>query len=278
MEIKLKNITYYYKKMNYQEKKILDNINLTFEKHCIHTILGSTGSGKTTLAELIAGIIQPTEGEIFIDQQVYQKKMGTYPLDVGIVFQNCENQFLNDTVEKELVDIVQSFHYRIKDMKKRISSSLLMVGLDDSYLDRKIVTLSTSEKQKLIFASVLLLNPKVIILDDPIISMDRKNSQQFKRFLKLLTNRYHKTIIILSNNSDFALYFSDYVTIMSEGKVIGHDKKINMLTQIQLLKKAQVAIPKIIEFEDYVAKKKNIKLGYRDDIQDLIKDIYRNTY
>lgn len=276
MEIELKNITYIYNKINYKGKKILDQINLVLEKQQIHIILGAAGSGKTTLAELISGIILPTEGQITINNK--QLDGNCIFKNIGIVFQNCEHQFLNETVKKELQDIIHAHNYRVKEADKRILSSLLMVGLNDSYLNRKISTLSTSEKQKFIFASVLILNPKIIILDSPLIFTTKAEKQSFKKFLRLLKNRYHKTIVIFSNDSDFALEFADYISILDNGKIIEHGKKMDVLTKSEVLKKAELSIPKIIEFEDEVLKLKKIKLGYRDEINDLIKDIYRNTY
>ena len=165
------------------------------------------------------------------------------------------------------------FKKSVKNIEKHISDALLMVELNDSYLNRNPFTLSSGEMRKVAIASVLAFNPKIIILDEPTIGLDNKSKNNLIKIIKLLKNRYKKTVIIVSNDTDFLLQVVDHVILLDKGRIIYEGNKYDVFKQD--LEKYKIKRPKIIEFEQLVLQKKNIKIGYRDDINDLMKDVYR---
>ena len=265
MEIKLENVSFSYNKINYTKKDILKNISTTFKEGEIYSIIGKSGVGKTTMAELIAGLLIPTEGKI-INQEAKQ---------IGMVFQFPEEQFFNSTVNEELEIGMILNHYHTEEKEKRIISALRMVGLDESYLEKNPFKLSNGEKRLVAIAAVLIFNPKVIILDEPTIGLDENSKNTIIKLIRLLKKRYQKTIIIISHDMDFVHKLSDHIIVLYDKKIVLEGTKYEVFKQNNLLKKYGLKQPKVMEFSTKVLKKKNIKIGYRDEINDLIKDIYR---
>lgn len=256
------------------EKTILSNINLNIKDSSITAVMGKSGSGKTILVEMLAGLITPTSGSIKIgDNILYDDKNSIITNKIGIVLQNSTEQFFLDTVEKEILFAIKHLNKNVKDIKKHLIDSLVMVGLDETYLDRNPILLSNSEKKKVAIASVLCTNPKILILDEPTVGLDSESIDNLIILIKLLKNRYKKTIIIVSKNSDFIHKMADNVVVLHDGKIVLNGTKYEVFTDNII--EYGIKRPKIIEFEKLVRDKKNIRLLYRDEINDLMKDIYR---
>lgn len=278
MEIKLENVNFSYKKVNYEEKEIFKNISIKFKKDKINGIIGANGSGKSTLAGLLNKSLINSSGKITYDGiNINKIDVSSLHFNVGLISQSMDDIFLNKTVKEELAYYIKLYNYRMDEMDKRIINSLKMVGLDGSYLDRNPLNLSSSEKRKLIIATVLINNPKVLIFDEPLIGLDLNSKKEIKKLIRLLKNRYKKTIIIISNDIDFIHEIVDYVYVLGDKKVILEGNKFDVFKEGKILKKYNIKIPKIIEFSNKVLNKKEQKIGYRDDINDLIKDIYRSV-
>lgn len=252
------------------------NLNLSLFDNKVTTIIGPNGSGKSTLAEVISTLRKPNEGKFIIDKQVIDLKRddinyNQLRFNIGIVMQNCENQFFQDNVRDHIAFQLKIYNY--KNSKKRIVDSLKLVGLSEEYLDRKIKTLSDSERFEVMLASILSINPKVIILDDPTCFLDEKHKENLIKLLKLMKIKYHKTIIIFSNDPDFILRVTDYMYLINNGKVLLHGDKYEVFLDPKT-KKSNVTIPKIIEFQKKFQAKSKISMAYRDNVNDLIKDLY----
>ena len=272
MEIKFDKVNFTYKKINYCEHEVLKNINIKLKAGKINAIVGKSGSGKTTLLELITGILKPTTGKVLIDEKEIDNLNNAF--DIGYVSQD-NNQFLQKTVKEELEMLLKLYNYKLKEKKKRINDSLIMVGLNEKYLNLNINNLSSGEKKKLALASALILNPSILIIDEPVIGLDRKTKEELKKIFRILKTRYNKTIIFVSNNLDFVLEVADYVYVLYDKEIVLEGKKIDVLSKTDILKEYGIIGPNITSFENLVLTKKQIKIGYRYEINDLIKDIYR---
>jgi energy-coupling factor transporter ATP-binding protein EcfA2 len=276
MEVKLKNITFSYHKINYQEKKILEELNINFKTGTINSIIGKNGSGKSTLLNLLSLNIFPQIGTIDygnyhfssrkekIDIEKIQNKIGYLPQ---------EEEFVSDTVIEELEYAMLSHNYFPKNKERRIVDSLIMVHLDSSVLNKKINELSKIEKRKILLASILIYNPDLYLLDDPTKNLDNKGKNELIKLLRMLKKRYNKTIIIASNDIDFVHQISDQISLLANGKIVINGNKYDVFKSN--INEYKISYPKVIEFSNLVLNKKNIKIGYRDEINDLIKDIYR---
>lgn len=279
MEIKFNNVSYIYNEKTPLAKIALSDVNITFKKDKINGIVGPSGSGKTTLVELINALIVPTQGNIKVDSQVISKNrkisnINNLRHNIGLVFQKPEEQFFCNSVQSEIEFAIKYFHKKTKDVPKKISDALKMVGLDDSYLNKDPFSLSSGEKRKIAITSILAFNPKVIILDDPTVGLDDDSKNNLIKIIKMLNKRYNKTIIIISHDVDLLHKISDYIYVVYNGKIVLEGDKYEVFTN-ESLSNYNLYPPKIIQFEQLVRKRKNIKLMYRDDINDLMKDVYR---
>lgn len=259
MGLKLENVSY---------KDKLKNISYEFEEGKITSVISSSGSGKTILSYLISGIEKPEVGEII---NPYHGR------EIGYVFQNAEESFIFNTVREEIIFGLRKYNYKVDNLNKRIEDSLKMVGLPLEYLDRSPFELSSGEKELLSIAVVLSLNPKLIIIDDPLAYLDNKREEYLIKLLKKLKNSYHKTIIIFTSDIEFSSKLADNYLLLKNGKVSSFGVNKDLLVSSDKIKKVGVEIPKIVDFITTVKKKKNIDLEPTFDIKELMKDIYRNV-
>ena len=274
MEIELKNLKYKYKK---SDKEVICGISEKLKKNNINFIIGLSGSGKSTLIKMLNGEIIPTSGEIILDKFKVCSEIKDYKdlrHNIGIVLQNPEKQIMNMTVRDEIGFNLDYCEYK-KDKEKRIKDSLKMVGLNNSYLERNPLTLSYGEMKLIVLASILAINPKVIVLDEIEVGLDKIYVDNLIKIIRLLKNRFNKTIIIVSKNMDFVHKLADYIYLMANGKIVKSGNKYEIFKDKELLSKYHIETPKVIEFSNLVLNKKKVKLGYRDEINDLLKDIYR---
>lgn len=278
MEIKFEQVYYKYKNQN--DNFAITDLNMNLPKHQINAIIGPNGSGKTTIAELMNALILPTQGQIKIGKFIIKpnkkmKDINNLRKNVGLVFQFPEDQFFHNTVKEEISFGMKNFEYKLNSLEQRIKDALIMVGLNETYLDKNPLELSNGEKRQVALASVLAFNPKVLILDEPTIGLDSKSRNNLITILRKLKNRYNKTIIIISHDLDMLLKLVDHVSVINKGKLILEGNKFEVFKEEELLLSLGLEPPKIIAFENLVKNKKEIKIGYRDEINDLIKDIYR---
>lgn len=280
MEIIFDNVGYIYNEKTPLSKKVLDNVSLTIKENAINAIIGKSGSGKTTMIEMINALILPSSGKLQIGENILEKGIRIHNINslrskIGFVFEFSEEQFFNNTVKAEIEFALKNFKYKNEKRSKRISDSLKMVGLDDSYLERDPFTLSNGEKRKVAIASVLVFNPDVIIFDEPTVGLDTNSKNNIIRLIKLLKTKYNKTIIVVSQDVDFLHKFVDYIFILGNKKIILEGDKYIVFKESEKLKEYGIEVPKLMEFSNHVLKAKGVKMGYRDEINDLIKDIYR---
>ena len=262
-------------------KNVLNNINMQIKTGKINVIIGASGSGKTTLAKLICGLLPIGTGSIKIDGLVMDESNkiendSICPVNICLIPQNPRENFSNLKIIDEFKFVLKYYKAKNINIDKKCSDALKMVGLDKSYLEKKSLELNESEIRKVALASKLILNPKIIVLDEPTIGLDGLSKKNLVSLLRKLASRYNKTIIIISYDVDFLHKIANYVYVLNSGQLVLEGDKYEVFTSDKLLDYG-IEPPNIIKFEKLVKNKKNIKLGFRDDINDLIKDIYRNA-
>ena len=252
MELILDNVSY---------NDEIRNVSFKFESKKIYGIIGSSGSGKSCLADLINCGIVPSGGDIYFDGKI------------GMVYQNIFDQFFYENIKDEFI-----FNLKINgiyNIVKKMNDAVRMVGFNSSILNKSIYELSSSEQKRISLALVLACNPDVIILDDLFFGLDGKTHDNIIRIIRLLKIRYGKTIIIVSRNSDLIYSVCDNVILINNGFLLKLGDKYSIFKDKSLLEKCGLSIPKLINFSNILKDRKDIDLGYRNDINDLVKDIYR---
>jgi len=269
MEITLKNIGYKYK-----NKKFLDHINLKIEDN---HITGITGEYKSLLCEMLDATKMPTSGTITIGNTLLEKNnLRWIRKEVSIIHQNYQDQFFTDNINEEFSFLISRLNYQPKDKNKKIEQSLLLVGLDTSYLKKSVSTLSSGERKLLQVAISLIHNPDIIIFDEPFVELDLINQRKLLKLIKMLKEKYKKTVIISSNNSNMLYELTDDIVILKKGHILAADNTVKVYQNIKLLENNDIEIPYLVIFTK-LAKDKKVKLAYHRDIRDLIKDVYKHV-
>lgn len=256
MAIKLENISY---------KDYLHDITYSFIDGKVTTIFSSPNN-KEILLKIIKGEINDYTGKIISDYH------GT-----NISYCSLYNNLLGKSVFEELSLSLGKYNYKDETILKRVEDALKIVHLDNSFLNRNSNSLSSGEKVLLSLAISLITNPKVIILDDPSIYLDRKNINSVIKLLRKITKKYNKIVIVSTDDIEFAYLLGDNYLLLKDGKIVSDGEKKDLITNYQVFRKNGIREAKIMEFINYIEKNKNITLDKTYDIKELMKDIYRNV-
>jgi len=266
MELEVKNIVY-----GYKGKKLLNRVSFSLDSS---KIVGVMGSYKTLLLEIL-DLEKKYQGEIYVNhEEVSFHNKIQFQREIALVPQ--KHSFFTTTIEEEMTTITDYYHYNGRDLKKRMSDSLKMVGLDDTFLSRKIANLSHSEKVLVKIACSLLMNPKIILLDESFVGLDGKSKKNLLKLFRKLQDKKDRLIVLASNDVDLLYEFTDQLLILKNGEVLRMDDTVVTFKDISFLKEHHIDIPRLIQFT-MLAKEKKVKLNYHRDILDLIKDVYKHV-
>lgn len=224
MQIKISNLSYTYLAKTPNEVEALHNVSLDIPEGKITSIIGHTGSGKSTLIQTLNGLLLPTSGEVRVGEYLVtnkkkkNKKIKELRKSLAIVFQFPEYQLFEETVEKDVAFGLKNYGYKEVEAIKLAHKALEEVGIDKSFYKRSPFELSGGEKRRVAIAGIIALNPDVLVLDEPTAGLDPKGS---KIILNLINkfNKEGKTIILVTHDMNIVLNYSDHVIVMNDGKV-----------------------------------------------------------
>ena len=278
MEVIFRNVSFLYNHGLKNEKQALKDINLCFDSNLIHGIIGPIGSGKSTMLELMNGITKPTSGDIVVGKYELHKKnfnFNKFRYDVGLVYQFPEKQFFCNTVGEEIAFSQKVFNKKNKYLKSKVIKMLKMVGLDETYINRSPFSLNGGEKRRVAIASVLISNPKLLIMDEPTIGLDNNSKKKLMKLLCTLKTKYLKTIIIVTHDVDMLYEIVDNVVVLSKGKVIKEGSKIEVFGDVDYLNKNNTPIPNVVKVEKMIYDQLGIDLGYLPNMNSLVRSIVK---
>lgn len=271
MEIKFSNVSYY---------KYIDNISTNIESGKITLITGPTGSGKTLLAELIDNLVKPTSGDIEVGTTLLNKNIkilniNNFRRDIGFTFQISEDSFFEETVKKEVLFAANNFS--IPEPEKKLMEIIKLLEIDEDLLDRNPFTLSSGEKRKVAIASTLIYDPALLILDEPFLGLDQSSIKKLILLIRTLKKDYGKTIILIMNDIDLIYEFIDNTIILKNGRIIKQGPKYDVYSDLKYLNNHGIDIPKVELFQDIAKENPDIYLDKVDNIDDLIKAVFRSV-
>lgn len=274
MPIEIKDLSF-----SYDNDKFINNLNLNIENGEMLGIMGNTGCGKSTLVQLIAGLIKPDNGQIIIDgDNITNKKFdkATLRKKLGIVFQFPEMQLFEQTVQKDIYFGLKKFRLSDEEKYKRAKDILALLNLDfDKIKDKSPLALSGGEKRKIAVAGILVCNPKYLILDEPIAGLDSDSRENFMNLLVKLKET-GITIIIISHNADYIAEYCDRVIVMDNGQIVLNDSPDNIFNNFECLQKLNIGtcsskcIINLLEKNGISISKSAIK--YDDLIKELVRE------
>lgn len=246
--LSLKNVCLKYEENTSMEVKALDDIFLDIYNDEFIGIIGHTGSGKSSLVQVMNGLIKANGGEVTykgenIQDKSFDKKR--LHLDVGLVFQYPESQLFEETVLKDVMFGPLNKGMSEEEAKKAAKEALEMLGIGENYYNDSPFELSGGEKRRIAIAGVLAMNPEIIILDEPTAGLDPMSRNNLLNSLKRLQTDKEKTIIIVSHNMEDMANYVERLIVMNDGRVVFDDIKKNVFKYVGQLEQIGLDVPEV---------------------------------
>ena len=249
--IKIENLVHKYtiwKDENIKsEKTVLDGISLDIPSGQFVAILGPNGSGKSTLAKHLNVLLLPNEGTVWIDGKDTHAKERLWEIrsQVGMVFQNPDNQIIGTSVEEDVAFGPENKNIEPEKIRKIVETVLRKVKLWDRRKASPSI-LSGGQKQRLATADALAGLPACLVLDEPTAMLDPDSRKEVINIVKELNRKEGMTIILITHHTD-EVVDADRIVLMKDGKIIGDDIPKKIFADYELLKKAKMDIPPVVE-------------------------------
>ncbi len=248
--IKAENITLMYGAGTSFEKTALDNVSFEIEKGEFTGIIGHTGSGKSTLVQLLNGLMKPDKGCIYLDEKNIWKKpkqIRNVRFRVGLVFQYPEHQLFEETVYKDIAFGPKNMGLEEDEIDRRVRQASEFAGLKEDKLMLSPFDLSGGEKRRAAIAGVIAMDPEVLILDEPTAGLDPLGRDALLSGIEDYHRSRNKTIILVSHNMEDVARYCEKVLVMSHGKKILHDTTESVFTRSDILEQNGLRVPQIMK-------------------------------
>ncbi len=251
--IKLENVSYVYMQGGPFEKTALNNINLEIGDGEFIGLIGHTGSGKSTLIQLLNGLIKPTEGRVRVagfDLTDKKTKMRDVRFKVGLVMQYPEHQLFEETVFKDIAFGPQNMGLLQEEIKNRVEFAANLVGLSKEILDKSPFDLSGGQKRRVAIAGVLAMEPKVLILDEPTAGLDPGGRDEILFKIKDMHERMNLTVILVSHSMEDVAKLADRILVMNSGSIEMFDTPSKIFENAERLSQIGLNVPQITQVCD----------------------------
>ncbi|MBO5364403.1 MAG: energy-coupling factor transporter ATPase [Clostridia bacterium] len=251
--IKLEDVSYVYMQGGPFEKTALDHISLEIHKGEFIGLIGHTGSGKSTLIQMLNGLLKPTSGTITVNGKVLGEKstnLQQLRFEVGLVMQYPEYQLFEETVAKDIAYGPSNMGLPKEEIAERVAYVANMVGLSPELLEKSPFDLSGGQKRRVAIAGVLAMEPKVLILDEPTAGLDPAGRDEILCKIKDMHERMDMTVILVSHSMEDVAKLADRILVMNHGKVEMLDKTAAVFRQGKRLTEIGLNIPQITQVMD----------------------------
>ncbi len=249
-EIIIKNIDFSYD----EETPVLKNVSFQIQQGSYTTIIGHNGSGKSTIAKLLMGLMSVDKGEIFVKgMKLNEENINEIRKEIGIVFQNPDNQFIGSTVADDIAFGLENHQVDSNEMDNIINFYAKAVNME-RFLNSEPTKLSGGQKQRVAIAGVLAISPDVIIFDEATSMLDPQGKEEINTLIQDIHQSKNKTIISITHDIE-EVTKSDWVIVMDSGRVVMEGKPEAILKNSEQLINLKLDIPFASKLIDALAKK-----------------------
>ena len=259
MGIILDNVSYTYQEGTPFASAALSDVSLIIEDGSYTAIIGHTGSGKSTVLQLLNGLLVPTKGSVRVFDTLItpisvNKQIRQIRKQVGLVFQFAENQIFEETVLKDVAFGPQNFGVSVEEAEAIAREKLALVGIDESLFERSPFELSGGQMRRVAIAGILAMEPSILVLDEPTAGLDPIGRKE----LMTLFEKLHQdgiTIVLVTHLMDDVAEFADQVYVMEKGKLVKSGKPSLVFQNLEFMENIQLGVPKITRFAHRLAER-----------------------
>ena len=252
MGITLENVSFTYQEGTPLSSSALTDVSLMIEDGSYTALIGHTGSGKSTILQLLNGLLLPSKGSVRVFDTVItptstNKEIRQIRKQVGLVFQFAENQIFEETVLKDVAFGPQNFGVSEEGAQKIAREKLALVGIDESLFERSPFELSGGQMRRVAIAGILAMEPTVLVLDEPTAGLDPLGRKELMTLFKKL-HLSGMTIVLVTHLMDDVAAYADQVYVMEKGRLVKSGKPSEVFQDVASMEKVQLGVPKITAF------------------------------
>lgn len=252
MGIALENVNFTYQEGTPLASAALSDVSLTIEDGSYTALIGHTGSGKSTILQLLNGLLVPSQGSVrvfdtLITSTSKNKDIRQIRKQVGLVFQFAENQIFEETVLKDVAFGPQNFGVSEEDAEKIAREKLALVGIDESLFNRSPFELSGGQMRRVAIAGILAMEPAILVLDEPTAGLDPLGRKELMNLFKKL-HQSGMTIVLVTHLMDDVAEYANQVYVMEKGRLVKGGKPSDVFQDVVFMEEVQLGVPKITAF------------------------------
>ncbi|RSI87344.1 energy-coupling factor transporter ATPase [Streptococcus mitis] len=252
MGIALENVSFTYQEGTPLASTALSDVSLTIEDGSYTALIGHTGSGKSTILQLLNGLLVPSQGsvrvfDILITSTSKNKDIRQIRKQVGLVFQFAENQIFEETVLKDVAFGPQNFGVSEEDAEQIAREKLALVGIDESLFNRSPFELSGGQMRRVAIAGILAMEPAILVLDEPTAGLDPLGRKDLMNLFKKL-HQSGMTIVLVTHLMDDVAEYASQVYVMEKGRLVKGGKPSDIFQDVVFMEEVQLGVPKITAF------------------------------
>lgn len=252
MGIALENVSFTYQEGTPLASTALSDVSLTIEDGSYTALIGHTGSGKSTILQLLNGLLVPSQGSVrvfdtLITSTSKNKDIRQIRKQVGLVFQFAENQIFEETVLKDVAFGPQNFGVSEEDAEQIAREKLALVGIDESLFNRSPFELSGGQMRRVAIAGILAMEPAILVLDEPTAGLDPLGRKELMNLFKKL-HQSGMTIVLVTHLMDDVAEYANQVYVMEKGCLVKFGKPSDVFQDVVFMDEVQLGVPKITAF------------------------------
>lgn len=256
-EIEVRNLTYVYGKGAPYEKKALDGVSLRFGDGQITGLIGHTGSGKSTLVQMLNGLLKPDSGDVLLDgKNIWDepKKIRDVRFRVGLVMQYPEYQLFDETVSDDIAFGPRNMGLSEKEIKEAVEYGAHFAGLSPELLIKSPFDLSGGQKRRAALAGVMAMKPEVLVLDEPAAGLDPGGRRDILDRIRQYRDESGTTVIIVSHSMEDMATYCDKIAVLSGGRFLMEGTPAEVFSRADVLYRNGLSVPEITDVAAYLRK------------------------
>lgn len=252
MGIALENVSFTYQEGTPLASTALSDVSLTIEDGSYTALIGHTGSGKSTILQLLNGLLVPSQGSVrvfdtLITSTSKNKDIRQIRKQVGLVFQFAENQIFEETVLKDVAFGPQNFGVSEEDAEQIAREKLALVGIEESFFNRSPFELSGGQMRRVAIAGILAMEPAILVLDEPTAGLDPLGRKELMNLFKKL-HQSGMTIVLVTHLMDDVAEYANQVYVMEKGRLVKGGRPSDVFQDVVFMEEVQLGVPKITAF------------------------------